>query len=252
MQKILYRLLFAIFLAINGVSGHAATETLQWYVDNDLYATTTCESGGDVTLPTAPTKYGYTFQGWTHEYKPVEYLVIPGRINNTVAYIDTGIIPTNNTVFRVKLNMGNTTGDNLIGTGATISSGGYYNFFNYSQLIFFDIGNDTSGRVKGGQFSNNTTYDFLVGMQYVKDYTTSNIIIGTERTVSYTPTNSLKIYSNAPGKLYLFQIWENEQLVRDFIPVLDANNIPCLYDKVEGIYHYNTGPYNFYAGPIIE
>ncbi len=43
----------------------ADTETVKWYVDNSLYDTTTCQTGGDINLPTAPTKYGYTFTGWT-------------------------------------------------------------------------------------------------------------------------------------------------------------------------------------------
>lgn len=44
---------------------YAATETINWYAeDGTLYDTTTCQTGGDITLPTTPTKYGYTFQGW--------------------------------------------------------------------------------------------------------------------------------------------------------------------------------------------
>lgn len=44
---------------------YAATETINWYVDNNVYDTTTCESGDDVILPTPPTPpYGYTFHGW--------------------------------------------------------------------------------------------------------------------------------------------------------------------------------------------
>ena len=43
----------------------AATETTEWYVGANLYATTSCETGGDIsTPPQNPTKKGYTFQGW--------------------------------------------------------------------------------------------------------------------------------------------------------------------------------------------
>ena len=46
----------------------AGAETVKWYADNSLYDTTTCQTGGDINLPTAPTKRGYTFNGWAPAY----------------------------------------------------------------------------------------------------------------------------------------------------------------------------------------
>ena len=43
----------------------ADTETINWYVGTTLYDTTSCQTGGDIDLPTPPTKRGYTFNGWT-------------------------------------------------------------------------------------------------------------------------------------------------------------------------------------------
>jgi len=43
---------------------YADTETINWYVDGDTYTTTTCQTGGDITLQTPPAKRGYTFTGW--------------------------------------------------------------------------------------------------------------------------------------------------------------------------------------------
>lgn len=43
---------------------YADTETINWYVGNDSYAQTTCETGTDIILPTTPTKRGHTFDGW--------------------------------------------------------------------------------------------------------------------------------------------------------------------------------------------
>ena len=61
MQKILF--LICVCIGVMGAA-HGDTETLTWYVGNDLYDTTTCTIGGDINLPTAPTKRGYTFAGW--------------------------------------------------------------------------------------------------------------------------------------------------------------------------------------------
>ena len=58
-------LCFAFFMnfAFFGVS-KANTETVTWMVDGVNYATTTCESGNDISLPNTPVKNGYTFIGW--------------------------------------------------------------------------------------------------------------------------------------------------------------------------------------------
>lgn len=49
------------------------------------------------------------------------------------------------------------------------------------------------------------------------------------------------------GSLYYLKLYDNDVLVRDFIPVLDGNGVPCLYDKVEREFHYNlgTGTFNY-------
>lgn len=46
----------------------ADTITINWGIDNQPYTTTTCEVGNDVFLPTAPTKRGHIFRGWTPEH----------------------------------------------------------------------------------------------------------------------------------------------------------------------------------------
>lgn len=46
-------------------------------------------------------------------------------------------------------------------------------------------------------------------------------------------------------RMKAFKIWENNILVRDYIPVLDYNNVPCMYDKVSNKLFYNEGTGNF-------
>lgn len=46
-------------------------------------------------------------------------------------------------------------------------------------------------------------------------------------------------------KLYWFKVYDNDTLVRDFIPVIDSSNRPCLYDKVEDKFYYNQGTGEF-------
>lgn len=44
------------------------------------------------------------------------------------------------------------------------------------------------------------------------------------------------------------KVWDNDTLVRDFIPVLDWNDRPCMYDKVTDELFYNQGTGEFLYG----
>lgn len=46
-------------------------------------------------------------------------------------------------------------------------------------------------------------------------------------------------------KLRYFKVYEGGQLVLDLIPVLDSNNIPCVYDRVNDNFYYNQGTGEF-------
>lgn len=46
-------------------------------------------------------------------------------------------------------------------------------------------------------------------------------------------------------RMHSFKIWDKGVLVRDFIPVLDLDYIPCMYDKVSDELYYNQGTGEF-------
>lgn len=111
-MKCLIRFLFIIFTFVN--IAHANTETLQWYVDGNVYATTTCESGDDVSAPTPPLKTGYNFVGWYEFFNrgtfptwnnvlaaPVNQYLTDTNGNNTPQQYDH-IIVTDASDYRIK------------------------------------------------------------------------------------------------------------------------------------------------------
>lgn len=49
------------------------------------------------------------------------------------------------------------------------------------------------------------------------------------------------------GKIYSFKIYDNNVLIRDFIPVLDKDYECCMYDKVNKKFYYNAGTGSFYS-----
>lgn len=78
-----------------------------------------------------------------------------------------------------------------------------------------------------------------------------SILNGQYNTITYTDSIKLFCFSQkhyAYYKLYGFKIYENDELVHNYIPVLDENNVPCLYDKVSNTYFYNQGSGTFLYG----
>ena len=62
--------------------------------------------------------------------------------------------------------------------------------------------------------------------------------------VNGAPTSWVKF----KGKLYKFQVYENNILVGDFKPCINPNGVVCFYDTVTKKYFYNQGTGQFKAG----
>lgn len=52
-------------------------------------------------------------------------------------------------------------------------------------------------------------------------------------------------------RIYYCKIYNGDTLVRDYIPVLDSNNVACMYDKVNNVFYYNQGTGTFTAGDVV-
>ena len=238
---------------------HADTETINWYMDNNVYATTTCESGGDITLPTTPIKYGYTFQGWSG-YVPIEYLESTGT-----QWIDTGFKPNNNSGFHIDYYADSSLQPRVFMLAQNL------NDTPYGFGIVLGRGSNTA--VYNGRRSGDSYWhcNDLTGIgRYVinVDKTAASITDSTGTQISYTfPSDTFQFTQNlclftlnnegtiientSSVRIYSCKIYDNNTLVRDFIPVLDPNGVPCMYDRVEDKFYYNAGTGDFIAGPVI-
>ena len=229
--------------------------TIEWYVDGTLLSTTTCESGDNITPPTAPTKFGYTFKGWGN-YAPIEYLESTGT-----QWVDTGIAITNATLYTEIMPMRTFIKNSIIG----------YNYNNGAHRL--SLGGNSSGNITLGYGDSNSSYQYInflkldektaIKIQYLKDivYLSANDVIlftayGTRSdpiNIFVNGVNALSNTSGLNGRFFSAKIWNNDTgvLVRDFIPVIDPTGTPCMYDKVENKFYYNAGTGDFIAGPVI-
>ena len=256
MKKIIITIC-AIFIA--GFA-HADTETINWYVDGDIYDTTTCTIGGDINLPTAPYKYGYTFQGWVG-YTPIEYIESTGT-----QWIDTGIYANGGTIIEAKIAPGGNNGSYTCQVGSigysSVNPDYTRNMIGCSaNLLSFQKGRTFSGETY--LITDNTPlvlYMDTRGNNFagkVNDVSL-NVNPGSVMQILSSQSNTIKLgysdYSQTvkPQKNYYLKLWDsNNTLVRDLIPVLDSNGVACMYDKVSHQFFYNAGTGDFIAGPAI-
>ena len=170
--------------------------------------------------------------------------------------IDTGYVPNINTNVKLKFStspqdngrliFGYYVGDLLDNTNQ------YWRFFNNFTSYYFDCPNDGYQRLR---IDDNTTnygspLEYKVGNMYLNNLTTGVSRSGTPLTANTwehslcffgCDTGNDKLYGDKGIKFYYLKIYEGENLVKDFIPVLDTNNKPCMYEKIGKTFHYNTG-----------
>lgn len=244
-----------LFLSALFIATTAIAHTIHWYVGGSVYHTTTCESGENVTPPTVPEKYGYTFRGWD-TYAPIEYLHI---ITNQ--YIDPQITLDNTLRFELDIAMDYKNVESIFGVGgaaqlgiASVRAWGAYNYFTISiypkSYTPCDISVDTKRHfIVSDMYKNKLQIDqcsITMDEPFPVETTNYKIYLG-----AYSQLGSVNYQYGMPGKYYRVKFYKRDFLIRDMIPVLDKDGVPCMYDKVERKFYYNAGTGDFIAGPII-
>lgn len=242
MKKIL------VFLCTIFVCTFTFAHTINWYVGDQIISTTTCDSGDNITPPTAPAKYGYHFKGWKNLYTSLEYIESTGT-----QWIDTGIVPTFDYTFEIKALK--EVGKSLIGSGGT-----NYTFTGGSidNINFIHMGGVTT-------FLPNTIDNSVPHIWAIRngkiwcDDTGFTLNIG-----STTPTLSWALFARkleqdavsdiGSHTVYYVKLYDaNGVLVRDFIPVRRvSDNAIGMYDTVTKTFFPNAGTGEFIAGPEVQ
>ena len=174
-------------------------------------------------------------------------------------FIDTGYIPNTNT--KVELYAGginaNTfpveSGGWFVGSRTAYMSEAFGTYYNPSQQALY------------GAFGNHqSNVSVPISAFYGKDHLfvidKSGLYLNGNKRISFNSAFNgkypLYLFTiNLAGsranvlrfKLYYCKAWDGDTLVRDFIPVLDWNDVPCMYDKVTDELFYNkvTGEFQY-------
>ncbi len=193
----------------------------------------------------------------------LEYLESTGT-----QYIDTGYYNTSDTKVDLSFVYLQSNGD--IYSNGMIYGSANYNYGRPSLSIGLNLNNDLyyrnsnnaesflgvviapntiySVRVFQNQIIiNNTTYQSNMTLLSGRSLYTS-YIFGRHQPKGDDIVEINDAYGPFIGRIYYCKLYDNDTLVRDYIPVLDNNNRPCLFDKVSKSCFYNQGTGEFLYG----
>ena len=237
----------------------AVAHTINWYVDGNIFHTTTCESGEDITPPTAPEKYGYTFKEWRPAVYFVDYIASDGS-----NYIDTNIKVFNYVSIETKFQMLAKKDQDWFGTADNILN---WNFDSAKNLDYFRYGSTKSKKIFFEPGYTVNDFNFVLKPHTLKiDFISNrpvihidNILIGTmdDTDIDFSNSQSTIKISSARNpsyaRWYSFKIFDNGGNVLFYgKPAVDMNGNAGMYDLVtKQMFYASSGPH-FTAGNTIE
>ena len=184
------------------------------------------------------------------KYTPVKYLESTGT-----QYIDTNYKPNGNTIIELKYQ---TPTQNTIQQGifgARDRGNNRFSLFTGSVKNGFQADYATGNSLLS--FNQNIPGVDDTAINVIKmsnSFTINNNDIKKISKVNFQNSQNMYLFANnnngiaqlpMKGYIWYFKIYEGDTLVRDYIPVIDSSNRPCLYDKVEDKFYYNEGSGEF-------
>ena len=174
----------------------------------------------------------------------VEYLESSGT-----QYIDTGLVATNNTKISITFERQGIDGCLIATDTAWCNTGfgiwshaGEYGNTCITSISLSDNIKHTVVNDKGKFYIDGSLYTTL----------TANTFSTAQNLYLFALNRAGSIIENYTGKFYSCQIYDNDVIVRDFVPAIDGYGKVCLYDKVTQAFFYNGGSGTFTCGADVD
>lgn len=163
-------------------------------------------------------------------------------------YIDTGVKLNQDSKVELEILLTDGSG-NIFGSRTSATENNFTIILNSSQVTL-DFQNYLNNRLSKSISTNSKIYCSLSKDEMVIDDTkvevkTYSSFETPDNAYIFDVSGNSWIKTKAKARLYYCKIYNGDTLIRDFIPILDENNIACLYDNVENKYYYNSGEEEF-------
>lgn len=189
-------------------------------------------------------------------YMQVEYLESIGT-----QYINTGIVPDSNTGFKIKMSANDVISDiYYLGCRESDNTDSRFVIGVYNGYVYYGYGTTFADNANWRPKS----YEVFTGtMNYYNDKKgTYNGLYPKKAKQQTIPTitktiwlfisNSLQPVGKRIVRVYDFEITQDDELLAHYIPCLDNNNRPCMYDTISKKTFYNQGTGEFLYGEVIN
>lgn len=165
------------------------------------------------------------------------------------SYINTGIKGSGNISVEIKIKRGTMTsflGSRISASNSTflllgVSALNVRTDYNNLYSDLFTMNQTNIYTIK--KFKNLTYLDDAL----VSTYTYANFNNNFDMYLFASNQNGV-VSTAGSGDIYMTKIWDNDVLVRDFIPVLKNDGVYCMYDRVSATYFLNSGSGKFTGG----
>lgn len=186
-------------------------------------------------------------------YTKVEYLQSSGT-----QWIDMGIAPDQNTKVILKVlatNLNGSSGVSLIGSrSSNNSSDQFFTYISADQGFLFRVDGDKAPAAFT-KFKVNTLYTItLSSSRFLVDDNGNSVLTMYLSSSDFTSTVTMALFRAKPfsmgfiGNIYVCKHYNNDHLIQHFVPCLDSDGIPCMYDLVSKTAFYNQGTGSFTWG----
>lgn len=196
-------------------------------------------------------------EGLPSEYQEVEYIQSSGT-----QWIDTWVIPTQNTKSQMKVLFVDYTWDVVYWMYNWNDNADYrlINKYNNNTQIWKCIFDFWTQRIMSSSavFSTGTAYELEIWNYYVKDLSSWTNLVSWTTISSYTGSRTITLnnYNNSTyskNRWYYVKIYENWALVRDFIPCYrKSDNVIWMYDLVNNQFYTNSWSWAFTKGSNVS
>lgn len=195
--------------------------------------------------------------GLPEGYTAVDYLQSSGT-----QWIEMGVAPNQNTkaVLKIKINKFEGAGATLIGSRTNTNSNDQF-------TTYIDSAYDTTrflfrmdGQPKATSWTGLTTNKIYIvtlsGTEMKAELEDGTAVFSTTFSVNdFTSTMTMTLFraknvsgSYFQGRIYSCKHYNGNELIQDFVPCLDTNGVPCMFDLVSRKPFYNKGSGSFTWG----
>ena len=190
-------------------------------------------------------------------YTAVDYLQSSGT-----QWIEMGIAPNQNTkaVLKIKINEipAADSGTTLIGSRSKSNSNDQFFTYigTYSNTEFrFRVDGQTAPTVCEGLSTYSIYIVTLSGTEMKVELEDGTAVFSKTYSISdFESTVTMTLFKSKPfprgflGRIYSCKLYSGDELIQDFVPCLDTDGVPCMFDLVSRKSFYNQGSGSFTWG----